>query len=348
MKKLIAFLGIFLVISFVFIGVSQSAPAKPPANWPKEVVFGGGPSAATVSYMITAYWTNLLQKEYGIRSTPVTSTSEENALGAGKMQMAAGQIVGPVPEQAIKGEEAFAKAGPQPIRLLFNFSDIAWYYVALKGSGIKSLGDLKGKKFAGDSKGATYVTWVNLEVLHAYGLSEKDVSIGAYARQNDVCTNVGSRVADVGGFVGPIPVGFVSEFATTQDVAFLPLSGQAIKRLIDNWTWVAPTKIPANTYRGQTVDVPTVKSWLGFVSHKDLPDDFVYQLLKYAYGPDYRADFEKISVVTRMESTVNRAVANATIPFHAGAVKFYKDAGVWTPELEKWQTDQLKKLGTTR
>jgi TRAP transporter TAXI family solute receptor len=348
MKKLIAFLGIFLLISFVFIGFSQSYAAQAPTSWPKEIVFGGGPSPATVSYAITAYWSNLLQKEYGIRATPVTSTSEEDALGAGKMEMAAGQIVGPVPEQAIKGEGPFAKAGPQPIRLLLNFSDIAWYFVTLKGSGINSLGDLKGKKFSGDSKGAEYVTWVNLELLHAYGLSEKDVSIGAFARQNEACTNVQSRVADVGGFVGPIPVGFVREFATTQDVTFLPLSAQAIKRVTDKWTWVAPAKIPANTYRGQTEDVTTVKSWLGFVSHKDLPDDFVYQLLKYAYGPDYRADFEKISVVIGKQTTLKRAVANATIPFHAGAVKFYKEAGVWTQELEKWQTDQLKKLNATR
>jgi TRAP transporter TAXI family solute receptor len=348
MKNFTVTLGVFLVISVISVSMSQSAPAQPPANWPKEVVFGGGPAANTVAYLITAYWSNLLQKEYGIRSTPVTSTSEEDALGAGKMEMAAGQIVGPVPEQAIKGEEAFAKAGPQPVRLLFNFSDIAWYFVARKGSGIKSLGDLKGKKFSGDSKGATYVTWVNLELLHAYGLSEKEVSLGAYARQNEACTNVGSRVADVGGFVAPIPVGFVREFATTQDVAFLPLSDQAIKRVTDKWTWVAATKIPANTYRGQSEDVPTVKSWLGFVSHKDLPDDFVYLLLKYAYAPQYRPDFEKISVVTAKESTLKRAVANATIPFHAGAVKFYRDAGVWTPELEKWQTDQLKKLSAKR
>jgi TRAP transporter TAXI family solute receptor len=348
MKHFTVTLGVLLAISVISANISQAATAQPPANWPKEVVFGGGPASNTVAYLMVAYWSNLLQKEYGIRSTPVTSTSEEDALGAGKMEMAAGQIVGPVPEQAIKGEEAFVKAGPQPIRLLFNYSDIAWYFVARKGSGIRSLGDLKGKKFSGDSKGATYVTWVNLELLRAYGLSEKDLSIGAYARQNEACTNVGSRVADAGGFVAPIPIAFVREFATTQDIVFLPLSDQAIKRVTDKWTWVAATKIPANTYRGQSEDVPTVKSWLGFVSHKDLPDDFVYQLMKYSFAPQYRSGFENTSVTAAKESTLQRAVRNATIPFHAGAAKFFRDTGVWTPELEKWQTDQLKKLNTNR
>jgi TRAP transporter TAXI family solute receptor len=298
--------------------------------------------------MISAYWSNLLQKEYGIRSTPITSTSEEDALGAGRGEYAAGQIVGPVPEQALKGEEAFAKAGPQPVRLVMNFSDIAWYFVALQSSGIKSLGDLKGKKFSADSKGATYVTWVNMELLAAYGLSDKDVSIGAYAKQNEASDNVVARVADVGGLVAPIPVGFITEFATTQDAVFIPLSDQAIKRVTDKWTWVAQTKIPANTYKNQTADIPTIKSWLGFVSNKDLPDDFVYTLLKYCYDPAYRSDFEKISVVTLKETTLNRAVQNATIPFHAGAVKYYKEKGVWTPELDRCQAEQLKKLGETR
>lgn len=29
------------------------------------------------------------------------------------------------------------------------------------------------------------------------------------------------------------------------------------------------------------------------------------------------------------------------VPFHKGAIKYFKEAGVWTPELEKWNNNAL-------
>ena len=81
------------------------------------------------------------------------------------------------------------------------------------------------------------------------------------------------------------------------------------------------------------------------LANKDLPDDFVYQLLKYSYDTEYRADFELVHVSIPKGVTLERAVMGPTIPYHAGAVKYYKDMGVWTSELDNWQKDMLKKLG---
>ncbi len=40
-----------------------------------------------------------------------------------------------------------------------------------------------------------------------------------------------------------------------------------------------------------------------------------------------------------LEEAMN--VTGTTVPFHPGAVKYFKEAGLWTAEHEKWQKEQL-------
>ena len=58
----------------------------------------------------------------------------------------------------------------------------------LKKSGIKTVADFKGKKLAGDYKGASYMLLLVKEILPAYGLTEKDVIIGAFGRAPEAYT----------------------------------------------------------------------------------------------------------------------------------------------------------------
>ncbi len=343
---LMAFLALLLA-GTVAVGGCAGKPTGP-ESWPKDIALAGGPSATASHYLIEAYWSDLLRKEFGIRGTPVTSTSEESMLGIGTGEYAAGLGAVVTADQALKGEEAFTEAGPQPVRMMMATSDLHWNIFALKGSGITSLADLKGKKFSAEYKGVSYYLWVIKELLAAYGLSENDVIIGAYGRAPEACSNVGNRTADAGANLSPYDMAFIQEMCTTNDIVFLPLSQEAINRVTDKWAWMRPSKIPAGMYKGVDEDVPTVKTPMGFYANRDTPDDFVYQLMKYCYDDEYRAGFELVHPTCRTEMTLENAVATPVIPFHAGAVQYFKDKGVWTPELDKFQKDILQKWGEKR
>jgi TRAP-type uncharacterized transport system substrate-binding protein len=40
--------------------------------------------------------------------------------------------------------------------------------------------------------------------------------------------------------------------------------------------------------------------------------------------------------------TLKAAISDFPIPIHPGAIKYFKEANVWTPELEKTQQELLK------
>ena len=345
-------LGIIITLFFctgIFIaGVYGETPSAP-EDWPKDIVFGGGPSPATTHYLLGAYWGNLLRKEYGIRATPVPDNSEKNCILVNKGDRAVGQAVGPVPQWALRGEKMFARLGPQKaLRCLAVTADIQFVFVALKKSGIKTVADFKGKKLAGDYKGASYMLMLVKEILPAYGLTEKDVIIGAFGRAPEAYTQVGSGLADIGAAIAPKGIAFAKEFFMNHDGMYVPLSESAMKRVTTKYDWVSTTVLPAGLYRGIDREVPTFNLRLVLVTNRDLPNDFVYQLTKYMFHEQYRADFEKIHRTFRSELTAERAVTGNTIPYHAGAVRFYRESGVWSAALDQWQKDQLQKLGEKR
>lgn len=75
------------------------------------------------------------------------------------------------------------------------------------------------------------------------------------------------------------------------------------------------------------------------VSRAELPDDAVYQMVK-ALWENYK-EFAPIHPLLK-EWTPERFVSKeARIPYHPGAVKFYKERGAWTSEMEKLQTALL-------
>lgn len=84
------------------------------------------------------------------------------------------------------------------------------------------------------------------------------------------------------------------------------------------------------------IDKPAANTVL--IANSDTKDDFVYKLAKALF--ENKAELSAASVACK-ELDVQKAVAGVSIPFHPGAAKFYKEAGVKMPEAK--QADKPKK-----
>jgi TRAP transporter TAXI family solute receptor len=83
--------------------------------------------------------------------------------------------------------------------------------------------------------------------------------------------------------------------------------------------------IPANTYEGQTADVPTAAINNYLVTREGVPDEVVYQMVKSMY-----ANLPALSAAHAAGKAIrlNNALRGMPLPLHPGAEKYYKEVGL--------------------
>jgi len=86
-----------------------------------------------------------------------------------------------------------------------------------------------------------------------------------------------------------------------------------------------PIAIPANTYTGQNADVQTAALNNFLVTHSEVPEALVYELLKqfYTHLPEIQASSLAARSVSREKALVSRPIA-----LHPGAARYFREAGL--------------------
>ena len=95
--------------------------------------------------------------------------------------------------------------------------------------------------------------------------------------------------------------------------------------MIQKYPFLAPSTIPANSYKGQTEEVKTIAVMAVLIAHSKDPEDTVYKITKALF--DYKADLASAHAKGNLLS-LQTATRGVSIPFHPGAAKYYKEKGV--------------------
>jgi hypothetical protein len=211
------------------------------------------------------------------------------------------------------------------LRMIANLYPESIHLVVKKGSGIKSVSDLKGKRVALDEPGSG--TLVNARiVLAAYSVKESDIK-PEYIKPNQAGDKLKDGALDAFFFVGGAPAGAIAELASSgTGIELVPLSGPQADALRRTNPYLAVDTIAAGTYK----DVPAVQTMaMGaqWVTSAKADTETVYQITKALFGKAAQdtlaAGHAKGKFITK-----ENAVKGVGIPFHPGAEKFYKEAGL--------------------
>lgn len=196
------------------------------------------------------------------------------------------------------------------------------HFLVAKGSGIKSLKDLKGKRVSVGAVGSgTEVTVRTL--LKVNGIDpDKDIKAENLGL-SDTATAFADKNIDAGLTVGALGIAGVVEITTIGTAELIDFEPDAIKNLCKELPYYLPFDIPANTYKGQTKPVKAMASWNILVVKDDLDKDLAYNMTK--------ALFEKkkdiLNVSTRLASMAPENLKYIQVPLHPGAEKYYKEIG---------------------
>lgn len=261
-----------------------------------------------------------------IASAVATNGSVANVNGVVGGSLESGFSQSDVAYWAYSGTGTFdGKPKATDLRLMATLYPESIHLVVRKGSSIKSVADLRGKRVSMDEPGSGTLVDVRM-ILGAYGMTDKDVK-AEYLKPNQAGEKMKDGGLDAFFFVGGAPAGAIAELASGGNgIELVSIAGPEIDKLRNEQRFFAVDTIPANTYQG-IGEVKTISVMAQWVTSAKQPDAVVYDIVKAVYSDAAQkalgAGHAKGKFIT-----LKNAVEGAGIPFHPGAEKFYKEAGL--------------------
>ena len=220
-----------------------------------------------------------------------------------------------------RGTEAFAGKPVAHARAVAALYLESFHVVVKAGSPMRELVDLKGKRVAvGPPASGTQLA--SERILALVGLKDfRKLELGF----NESAEYLRDGNADAAVYQTGIPYGPIVDISVVQAVDVLGLSDSAIQQIGKAYPFYVPVTIPKSTYRGMTRDVKTVAVKMLLLASAKVPDDDVYSVTKALF-----ANLDRLKASHKMGETITRekALEGITIPLHAGAEKFYREAGI--------------------
>lgn len=302
------------------------AGAAGPAQAQQFFRIGTGGTTGTY-YPVGGVIANAVSQPGKLIATAVASNgSVANINGIQGGSLEAGFTQSDVAYWAYTGTGTFeGRPKAQDLRLIATLYPESIHLVTRKGSNIKSVADLRGKRVSMDEPGSGTLVDVRL-ILSAFGMTDKDIK-AEYLKPNQASEKLKDGGLDAFFFVGGAPAGAIAELATSGGgIALVPITGPEIDTLRSQQEFFTIDRIPAGTY--QNVDeVHTISVNAQLVTSAKVPEQAVYDITKALYSDATRKTLDNGHAKGKLITKEN-AVTGAGIPFHAGSEKYYREAGL--------------------
>jgi uncharacterized protein len=195
-------------------------------------------------------------------------------------------------------------------------------FVVLADAGINKISDLKGKSITTQQRGNTGEL-ITRQFLEAHGLKYEDVKV-SFVGYSDSVNQMKDGHAVAFGLNTQIPAGAVMDIAAARDIKLFDQT-DVIDKMQKHNTGYKLITLPKGTYPKQDKDLKVIGFFTHVVASCKLPEETVYKMTK------------TIADNTKALSAVAKDIAALTakgmaedigVPFHPGAAKYYKEAGI--------------------
>ena len=254
-----------------------------------------------------------------VQSLPGAGIANVRGVDEGKADVGFGNSISTV--------DGLAGAAPFP-KATTNVCNVATLYpqyyqmIVRADAGVNSVKDLKGKGVTTQQRGNTGEL-ITAQLLKVNGITYNDVKM-SFVSYTDSVTQMQDGNAVAFSLGTTIPSGAVMDLAASRDIKVLDLSDQLpeMRKLNPGYTLVT---IPKGTYPKQDTDVKVIGYATHVVASCKLPADTVYAMTK------------AMAANIPSMAAVNKSIAGLTpkgmsedigVPFHPGAAKYYKEAGI--------------------
>jgi len=313
-----------LFFGLVALALAAAAHAQPKPGWPKTLTLGTASVGGTY-FVYGQVWASLVNEKLGTNiSTQQTQGPNQNIILADSRQVDLGMTTMGVALQAWNGSGDWTKGRKYTnIRATFPMYDTPFHFIALEKSGIKSVKDLDGRKSGIGPRAGTCGTYFPM-MFRTLGINTTIRN----GQASDMAANLQDGLIDAFPFCAGVPIAAYAELETTNKVRFFTFTNDEIQRLKKAMPELSDSVIPKGTYKQLTEDHRTVGVYNFGIAHKDLPEDLVYAITKTVL--ENNAQMVKGHAAAK-ETVVENWNRNTFLPFHPGAVRYYKEKGINIP-----------------
>ena len=195
---------------------------------------------------------------------------------------------------------------------------------------IKTVADLKGKTVSvGAANSGVYFNAV--DILGAYGLDVSNDISAVYQNCADSADSLKNGKVDAAFIVAGAPTTAITDLSTSKQAYLVSMDASHIAKLQETSPYYATATIPAGTYSGMTSDTTTVSVLSVVLANNSVSEDDVYNFTKSLFdgaqnNADAHAKYKELNLET--------AASITSVPYHAGAAKYFKEQGIDVPTAE--------------
>ena len=265
---------------------------------------------------------------YKTSATATGATAENiNAILTGKGEMAIAMS-----DSVIQAVEAFGAYQGKPkaenLRAMMGLWPNVCQIVTTKDSGITKFTDLKGKRVGVGAPNSGVELNARM-MFEAHGMTYKDAKVD-YLSYGEAIDQIKNGQCDVAFVTSGLGNATIKELGTAKEIVFVPVEGEALKKLTAKYPFYVEWKIPKETY-GTKVDTTTVAVMNIMLVSKNLSDGVVYDLLTGIYSQKGLETIGASHATAKREikpETALRGIKGTSVKLHPGAEKYYKEKGM--------------------
>lgn len=299
------------------------------AGQSERMMFGTGGTAGTY-YAYGGVLAQYMRTNADIKVTAVsTGGSKVNIQSIQDGDYQLGFAQSDVMTYAWDGIRAFEKDGPtHDFRVLGSLYNETVQLFTMDPD-IKSVSDLKGKRVSIGASGSG-VYFNALDVLEGAGMSVADI-LPQYQSFEDPKEALKDGRIDAAFIVAGAPTSAITELATTNGVYLVNIDGEIRDKIMEKCPYYVALELPAGTYPGQDEPIQTITVKAVLLVSAYASEDDVYKLTSAIFDHTEEITLENAKGA---ELSVENATSTNTVPYHAGAAKYYAEHGITVDTLE--------------
>jgi uncharacterized protein len=193
--------------------------------------------------------------------------------------------------------------------------------VANAESGIATLEDLRGKRLSvGAPRSGTELN--ARKILTTAGLSYEDLGKVEYLPFAESVELMKNRQLDATLQSAGLGVASIRDLATGIAIRMVEVPASLVEQIGAPYV---STTIPAGTYSGQDVDVPTAAVINFLATHEDVPEEIVYEMTKATFE---NLDQLRAAHQAAKDIQLEKAAEGMPVPLHPGAERYFREKGI--------------------